>query len=383
MVDVTWNALALPGIVSTAVGWLVAAFVYGARPRRPQNRLLAASLALFASFTFLLTTARLVLVDYADVRAAYVVSLLASTWALVLYVLFLGTIDVPASRWVRTRMGRALVVVYGAGLSVVVLGGGDALVGNPSYAPHLSTWIFEETALTLVAGTFPIVLAFLYGVVVAVAAYRRARTATLRRQAKAYATAFVLRDALTSMLVLLVAPRIRGEDLAMTLSVFVGQPFIDLLFFVLLGYGILQTHLFDIELRLKWTIRQGTLAAIFVAAFFVVSESAQQAFQGRIGPYLGIVAAGLLVFALAPLQRVAERVANVAMPHVEDTHAYRLERRKEIYRAALESAARDGVVTDRERDVLATLQEQLDLTATDALALEREVLREAAPVAAG
>lgn len=62
------------------------------------------------------------------------------------------------------------------------------------------------------------------------------------------------------------------------------------------------------------------------------------------------------------------------MPRVQDTDAYRTVRKREVYRAALESAAADGEVTDKERDVLATLQEQLGIAPTDALAMERDVL---------
>ena len=88
---------------------------------------------------------------------------------------------------------------------------------------------------------------------------------------------------------------------------------------------------------------------------------------------LGGGVAGLLLFAIAPLQRLGERVANAALPHVEDTAAYRDNRARELYAAAWEAAMKDGTVTHKERDVLATLQEKLGLKPTEALAIERGV----------
>ena len=40
----------------------------------------------------------------------------------------------------------------------------------------------------------------------------------------------------------------------------------------LIAYGILRAHLFDIDLRIRWTIKQSTVAAVFVAVFYLVAE---------------------------------------------------------------------------------------------------------------
>lgn len=142
---------------------------------------------------------------------------------------------------------------------------------------------------------------------------------------------------------------------------------------ILLAYGILRHQLFDIDLKIKWTIKRSTLVALFVAFFFVVSELAAVFFADRIGTVLGILAAGVLLFAIAPLQRLADRVSDAAMPRVKDTQEYRTVRKREVYRAALESAIEDGDITDKERSMLATLADQLQLTSAEALRLERQV----------
>lgn len=143
----------------------------------------------------------------------------------------------------------------------------------------------------------------------------------------------------------------------------------------ILLYGLLRTHIFDVDLKLKFALRQSTLAAIFVAIFFVVSEMAQTVLSAAVGTVLGILAAGLLIFAIHPMQRVAERIADRAMPHVQPNAEYLSYRRLEVYRSALELAAEDGVITARERGVLQGLQRNLGITEAVAEALERDVLQ--------
>ncbi|MHB8604123.1 MAG: hypothetical protein ACYDCK_02615 [Thermoplasmatota archaeon] len=43
----------------------------------------------------------------------------------------------------------------------------------------------------------------------------------------------------------------------------------------LIAYAILKQQLFDIDVKLRWTIRSGTVAAFFLAVFFIVSQLAQ------------------------------------------------------------------------------------------------------------
>lgn len=52
-------------------------------------------------------------------------------------------------------------------------------------------------------------------------------------------------------------------QLSYQLAVFIYVP--------LVAYGVLRLQLFDIGLRIKRTLKRGTVAAAFVATFFVVS----------------------------------------------------------------------------------------------------------------
>lgn len=144
---------------------------------------------------------------------------------------------------------------------------------------------------------------------------------------------------------------------------------------LILAYGVLRTQVFDIDLRVKAGLRRGTVGAVFVAVFFVASEGTAAFLSEWLGAAVGLGAAALLVFALAPLQRMAERISDRAMPTVVDTEEYRVVKKRELYRAAMESAASDGVITERERDLLATLAQELGLGPAEARAIEREAMR--------
>ena len=120
-------------------------------------------------------------------------------------------------------------------------------------------------------------------------------------------------------------------------------PLGSLLSVPLIAYGILKTYLFDIDLRVKWTLQRSTLAAIFVAIVYLVSEAADRFFSAELGSVAGLLIAAGVVFFLAPLQRVA----NAAMPSTQDTPAYAAFKKLQVYEAARELEA--DAVSDRPR----------------------------------
>lgn len=138
----------------------------------------------------------------------------------------------------------------------------------------------------------------------------------------------------------------------------------------ILVYGILRTHLFDIDLKVKWTLRRGTLVGAFVVVFLAVAEIAQGILSDAYGYAAGGLAAALMLLAIRPLDRLAARVADSAMPEVQETEGYKLVRKHLVYRAAVESVLEDGEVTPKERRVLATLADELGLSSREALDIE-------------
>ena len=140
----------------------------------------------------------------------------------------------------------------------------------------------------------------------------------------------------------------------------------------LIAYGILKTQLFDIDLRIRWTIKQSTLAGIFIAVFYLVTEGADRLFASELGNWVGLLASALLVFFLAPLQRFAERVATIAMPNTQNTPEYAAFKKLQVYQAALEEALAGGI-SEKERVLLNHLRESLHIDPSDAAAIESDL----------
>lgn len=367
-----WGALGLVVVAATAV---LAWFVYRAGPSRPVNR----SLALLVVVEGVLVTAcddgvGLFLTRASDYYAVAQVHAVAHIALPFLYLGFLAkAVDSPLVRPLQNRWaGPALLAGMLAWQAYRAL---DPAAFVPGLAaPWYAHWGF------LPGPAFVRVLQFggvvsLYGLAATFDAWRRAPLGPSRERARAYAWAFGFHDLYWAILLLVILPYTNPYAGLVSGAVFMlSMPLLTLAFVGLLGYGLLRTQMLDIELRLKWTLRQSTVLAFFLAAFFVVSELAALWLSDAVGSVVGILAAGALLFLLAPLQRVAERVSDAAMPGVRDTDEYRTVRKREVYRATVEGALVDGKVTERERDMLARLQDELGLTATEARAIERKAL---------
>jgi len=119
------------------------------------------------------------------------------------------------------------------------------------------------------------------------------------------------------------------------LSIYLIYALGTLLYIPFIAYGILRTQLFDIDLRIRWTIKQSTLAAVVVVIMFVLSEGAEQLLSAELGTVGSLAVAALVVFALTPLQRFAEGVATVAMPNTQNTPKYATFRKMQVYEEAV------------------------------------------------
>lgn len=164
--------------------------------------------------------------------------------------------------------------------------------------------------------------------------------------------------------------RTRPEAIDATLPLW---PLATILFIPLAAYGVLSAHLFDIDLRIKWTIRRGTAGTIAVAAVLAVAKVAEAFLQRELGLVAGSLMAGPLLFAAPRLNRLGDRVANAALPSVQPTSAYFAFKKMEVYRAALEAALETGGIGERERASLDRLRRKLGIDSSDALATEAEL----------
>lgn len=141
----------------------------------------------------------------------------------------------------------------------------------------------------------------------------------------------------------------------------------------LILYALARYRLFDLDLRVKVGLRRGTVAAIFIAGTFMAVAVAEAYLQTSYGWIVGGLAAGIFTLAIHPIQSLAARVADTALPGVAATPQYMTYRKLQVYRAALETVLADETVTAKERATLGRLATELGIAPDDAAALEAEV----------
>ncbi len=150
---------------------------------------------------------------------------------------------------------------------------------------------------------------------------------------------------------------------------------------VIIAYAIVRHQLLDIDVKVRWTLSKSTIAAAFIAVFFIASEAAQQFFGETLGSaYVGIAAAGALVFAIAPLQRIAEGLVNRALPVAEAPQPTLDERKAKLYIRLARRLRADGEISREDERNLAHLAQELGIGAGDALDLRQALDDEELPV---
>lgn len=147
----------------------------------------------------------------------------------------------------------------------------------------------------------------------------------------------------------------------------------------LLAYAILRGEIDGLDVKVRFALSKSTIAAAFVAAFFLASEGAQLVL-GRENPYLGLIGAGALVFAMAPIQRAAERLAEKAVPSTAVACAVAIRGeapdRERSYRQAVELALRDRLLSRDEERRLMQLAHHLGIPPARAAEIHDDIERE-------
>src|SRR5262245_7656928 len=345
MTQLVWTWWALPGILTFVVALAAAFVVLRTAPGRLLNRRLA--IVLFLEGVWMAGSAGLLFIvesqDHAFALGAIGTAAMA---ALTLqYFAFLGvSVQSPLARPFRSRKG--LLVIDLATLAVIgiVLTQPHSFVTEP-YSPGWATWNIRmqgigQWALQLHG------LVSLFVLLAAVFARRGTRPGTAARtRASWYAIAFGLRDLYVGGFGFLY-PVFRPIPFWGDFLYNPGIGLDYLIFVVFLAYGVLRTQLFSIDLTLKFALQQGTVGAVAGAVFFVGSEALEHLVKADNKLY-AILNAAIIVLLLRPVKRLAERLMNRLMPGVQNTPAYMVTRKQDVYRAALEGAAEDGVITER------------------------------------
>ncbi len=269
----------------------------------------------------------------------------ASDWLLIaIYVPFVGmTLDSPLARPFRKAKVRNAVVIVGSIFA-------------------LSMFAMSQETRELFRVPFYVVICVVlsWGFIAAVHSWFIAESEAKRARARAFTIAFGLRDVMWTFAFGLNAAHYYGlvldsGPIPWVIIVPMSYELGLILYVPLVAYGVLRVQLFDIDLRIKRTLKRSTIAAAFVAAFFVVSEFAGLLLSDQLGNVLGVLGTAALVFFLDPIQRAAERFSDAAMPHTQATPEYETYRKLQVYESAVHAALEEGGISARQRRVLDSL----------------------------
>lgn len=368
----THGAIAVAAAVA-AIG--MARVVYSTRPDRLQNRWLAGATIIGGLSVGLYFGAPLFATDPQvagmSVRAGVSLMILLPPG----YLLFLRTIPSPLTRGLRSPRACLLIGAYGLFAEALWLLAPERFLDGLAYYPRLGGWHLDLTAPHAgfrIGVLGPIALVQIYGFLVAISAYRHAATLAARRQARAFALAFGARDLLGVIFIGYFGARSLRLGGIEEIVFILGIPVMDLLFYFGLAYGILETQLFDIDLRLKLAFERSLVAAPFAASFFVATEALERSLPFE-SFWLAVGSAGTIVIVLRPIRLFASRIADRVLPGVDGSPEYLSERREEVFRHAVEAILEDDRVSEAERRVLDRLGHDLALGRERVAQIEAEV----------
>lgn len=157
-------------------------------------------------------------------------------------------------------------------------------------------------------------------------------------------------------------------------------PFRWILFAGVVGYAIAKYQVFDIELRLKRFLREGSPVLLGLSAFalgYALLRVFPSGFLGDPRNAAASVAAAIGLLVTVALRGPASRLTERVLPRVRTDEAYVRARKLEVYAAQLEAAAAEGRLGHGRDPALEALRSKLGLTLDDHQALERLVRRAA------
>ena len=360
------------GIPAALLAWGFALYVLVVAPRTRTSRFLVAML-LVDGFAVITSYNNL---TYLNPMLAYVglpdvppVFHQVSDWALVaVYLPFIGmTLSSPLVAPLKNPIVSRVILIGGLGIALTV-----AFLPEEFHASF--GWSFYIVICIVLA----------WGFAAALHSWYIASSEAERARAKAFTVAFGVRDILWTITFAYYTAMYHGltevtvEELADGSTRYgfllaLTYELAVLLYVPLVAYGVLRVQLFDIDLRVKRTLRRGTVTAAFVATFFVASELASNYFSTQFGTVLGVLCTGALVFFLDPIQRAAEGLSNAAMPNTVNTPEYESFRKLQVYDSALRAALEDGHISERQRRVLSSMIASMSIDPTVAQRMEEDL----------
>jgi hypothetical protein len=371
------NSWTVIPVLATLTAWTVGFLVLQWAPGQPVSKRLAALFFAEGLAVITIEVAPPLLLTTSE-GTATLISLghaASDLLVLVFYLPFISVaLGVPLVRPFQSRAAHVALAALGLGGLAAIAVFPSAFVAETIPVPgdQPVDWLFAWGPMWQVMA-FGLVSMYTFGIVASLSALRSAQTDVARRRARMFLWAFGLRDLAWGGIYLFAI--VAGNSITPTGLVSLSQVYSGslLVYSLLVGYGILTVQLLDIDLKVRWTIKQGTVAAAFLAVFFLVSEGSELFLSNALGNVVGLLASALLIFVFAPLQHAADRLAERAMPGVRDTPEYASFRKLQVYAAALESAYQEGGVSERERSMLTSVATTLGIHPEDAEQLERDI----------
>ncbi len=349
--DFTVNPWGFTGALAVLTAWSLALFLHRSAVRDRVTRLFFAVLVV-EGLVLVTASAGLVMLFELDVSWSYYSAHHIADGAMfVLYPVFLA--HALPQRFLKPLRSRVAIPV----LCVIV-------------APALALPAFSDFWLMyLMLGVM-----FLSAFALAVHAVFVARTTLARRRALLFATAFGIRDVAWGFVyttAFLGWFRADGGGAILAVEqLYAGSTLVHL---PLATYGILSVPLINIQVEVRRGVERGTLAAAFVALFFLISEGSASFLSDQFGSVAGLLGATLIVFLLSPLHRATEWLSDRVVT-VDESAEYKVYRKLQMYAAAVEDALSHGEIGVSQRGLLDRLRESLEVSEIDARRIEADLV---------
>ena len=368
--NIVWTWWGVPGTFGLIAAWCCAIVALRTAPKRALNRRL--SLILLLEGTFVAGHMGLLFFfdNQAIVSALMTIGMAARFALLFQYLAFLAiALDTPLIAPFRTPVAKNVLNVASVVVAIFVFAKPE-LYFSELYNPGWAPWNFQFVGM----GLWVVQLqgaVYIFGLVAALSAFFGTdKGSVARNRAMWFAIAFGFRDIFAGILQILY-PILRPVPFWGEFIYNPAQAIAFSVYFLFLAYGVLRWQLFDIDLKVKLVLRQSTVVAMVAGGFIVASETLESMVPVS-GTALSIAVAVVILILLRPMHRFALGMTDRLMSSVQNTPEYLDARKNAVYRATLEGAVEDGIVTDMERRILDRLREELGISPDDAAAIENE-----------
>ncbi|MBI2076792.1 MAG: hypothetical protein HYT80_00265, partial [Euryarchaeota archaeon] len=105
------------------------------------------------------------------------------------------------------------------------------------------------------------------------------------------------------------------------------------------------------------------------------TELTKNYFETRFDSIVGIAAAAVLLLALHPLQRLADRLSRAAVPNAKPLAAMSHPEHLALYKEQVQIAWADGTMSAKERRMLDRTRERLAISLEESMRVENAVVR--------